>query len=194
MPTDIILTVMASDRVGIIADVAQAVSNLRGNINELSQTVMRGYFTIILSATLSDEVSDEQIRQEVTSRGGPDELLVSVKRYAPQPKPATTGERFILTARGADQPGIIRQISAYLASKSINIEDCYAYVEEERFVMVLEVTIPQEWDVGQLQLDLESLGSEIGLTAHLQHENIFLAINELRSVRGLSGGYHATHR
>ena len=181
-----IITVMAADRVGIIAEVTQAIGALGGNINELSQTVMRHYFTIILSVTFPDAVMHEQIREKIAVEGKPGELLISVKDYVPLPSPVPSGEHFILTARGVDRPGIIREISAYLANKGINIEDCYADVEEGRFVMILEVCIPQEWDVRQLQLDLESLGKEIGLTAHLQHENIFLATNEVRSVRALS--------
>lgn len=185
MPRETIISVMAADRVGIIAQVTQAVSELNGNINELSQTVMRNYFTIIISVTFPTDVTHEQIHAAIAARGKPGELLVSVKDYDPPDIPVSVGERFILTARGADQPGIIRKLTAYLASKGTNIEDCYAYVRSEEFVMVLEVSIPREWDIRQVQLDLESLGGEIGLTAHLQHENIFLATNEIRSVRGL---------
>lgn len=193
MTAETVVTVMASDRVGIIAEVTQAVSELGGNINELSQTVMRGYFTIILSVTFPTDMTHDRIRELIEQKGARGELLVSVKDYVGSAQSALEGDRFILTTRGADQPGIIRQVTGYLAHKSINIEDCYAYVEGDGFVMILEVTIPHEWDVRQLQLDLESLGSEIGLSAHLQHENIFLATNEVRSVRALSGGGHATH-
>ena len=44
-----IVTVTASDRVGIVHSVTGTLRDLRGNILELSQTVMRGYFTIILA-------------------------------------------------------------------------------------------------------------------------------------------------
>ena len=39
-----------ADRVGIVYSVTGALLDLGGNVLELSQTVMRGYFTIILAA------------------------------------------------------------------------------------------------------------------------------------------------
>jgi predicted amino acid-binding ACT domain protein len=70
-----------------------------------------------------------------------------------------------------------------LASKGINIEDFYAYsTGDGQFVMILQVAIPKEWDLPQIQLDIEEHGREVGFVAHLQHENIFRATNELDAV------------
>ena len=44
-----IVTVTAADRVGIVHAVTGSIRDLRGNILELSQTVMWGYFTIIVA-------------------------------------------------------------------------------------------------------------------------------------------------
>lgn len=44
-----VVTVTAADRVGIIHSVTGTLRDIGGNILELSQTVMRGYFTIILA-------------------------------------------------------------------------------------------------------------------------------------------------
>ena len=43
-----IVTVTAADRVGIVYSVAGTIRDEGGNILELSQTVMRGFFTLIL--------------------------------------------------------------------------------------------------------------------------------------------------
>ena len=45
------ISVMSHDRVGIIADVTGAIKSLHGNLEDLSQTVMKGYFTMLLLAT-----------------------------------------------------------------------------------------------------------------------------------------------
>jgi glycine cleavage system transcriptional repressor len=183
--TEWIVTVMSADRVGIVAAVSGALHRLGGNITCLSQTVMRGYFTIIMSVELPDNITPEEIKCAVESSGAPDEFVVGVKRYqeVPPVPHKECSERFILTARGQDRPGVIHRISSYLASKGINIEDFYAYsTGDGQFVMILQVAIPKEWDLPQIQLDIEEHGREVGFVAHLQHENIFRATNELDAV------------
>ena len=43
--------------------------------------------------------------------------------------------------------------------------------------------MPEQWDIGMLQADLEKMGREMGFAIKLQHENIFLATNQLRLTR-----------
>ena len=50
-----ILSIMSQDRVGIVADVAGAIKALRGNLEDMTQTVLRGYFTMILLAEFPDK-------------------------------------------------------------------------------------------------------------------------------------------
>ena len=49
-----VVTVTAADRVGIVHSVTGTIRDERGNILELSQTVMRGYFTIILAVEFDE--------------------------------------------------------------------------------------------------------------------------------------------
>lgn len=48
-----IVTVIARDRVGIIASVAQIMAKNDINILDMSQTIMQGYFTMIMLVDLS---------------------------------------------------------------------------------------------------------------------------------------------
>jgi hypothetical protein len=47
-------------------------------------------------------------------------------------------------------------------------------------VAICQVSVPAELDVGMLQADLEASGRDMHFTAHMQHENVFVATNELR--------------
>ena len=58
--------------------------------------------------------------------------------------------------------------------------DLYGNRQESRFVLVSQVQVPPQWDIGMLQADLEHLGQEMGFTVRMQHENLFVATNELR--------------
>ena len=64
-----IVTVTAADRVGIVFSVAGTLRDQGGNILELSQTVMRGYFTIILAVEFA-EPKDPQTARRGDHRAG----------------------------------------------------------------------------------------------------------------------------
>jgi len=183
---EFVLTVMSKDRPGIIAGLTEALFQIGGNVDELSQTVMGEYFTVILSATFPDAVDADAVRSAAAESGAPGELDVAVSRKTPaaQAKPGVASQgTFILTVMGKDQPGTIYQFSSYLAKKNINIIDCYAMAKEGRFNMILEVQIPRGVDIPEMQSEINWLGVEMGFAAHLQHENIFIATNDPRPVR-----------
>lgn len=180
---DYILTVMAQDRVGIVRDVASALTELGGNITHVSQTVMCGYFTLIISVQMPDRCSLLEIRQAIERKGGVGELEVNVRPYEAVPESRMRkAERFTLTIVGKDRPGIISRATEHLANRDINIDDFYAYVLDGRFVMLVQVSIPEGVDVDDVRSEIEDLGKEFELTAQLQHENIFRATSEVRPV------------
>jgi glycine cleavage system transcriptional repressor len=181
MAVDLVINVMSRDRVGIVSAVTRTISDLNGNIDAISQTVMRGYFTLILTVRFPDTLSADAVRQAVSKAGAPGELAVSVVPREPERRvlSGTDTDQFVLTILGKDRPGVISRISGYLASRNINIVDLYAYTEGEDFIMISQVMIPQQLDVRQIQIDLESLPIGAGLEIRLQHEDIFVATNEI---------------
>ena len=61
-----IMTVTGADRTGIIAQVTAALAELNVNIVDVSQTLMSGYFTMILRVELLDsEVSIQKIQEHM---------------------------------------------------------------------------------------------------------------------------------
>ena len=48
-----IVTVVGKDRVGIIANVCTALANYNVNVLDISQTVMQGYFTMMMVVDVS---------------------------------------------------------------------------------------------------------------------------------------------
>ncbi len=183
---DYIVTVMAQDRVGIVRDVSSALASLDGNITHLSQTVMRGYFTLIISVEMPDERTQLEIRQAVERNGEVGEFEVNVRPYSePASQLPCPREKFVLSMQGRDQKGIIARTTSYLAEKDINIDDFYSYVHENRLLMLAHVSIPIEANIEEIITELEQVGSDFGLIVHLQHENIFRATGEIRPVIGL---------
>jgi glycine cleavage system transcriptional repressor len=181
-PHGFVLTVMSDDHPGIVAAVSDAVESLGGNIDSCSQTVLGGYFTLIMIVSVPAPIDPERLAQQVraaSSSGSGFQVLVRPSRAAdpPSQQPA---ERFVISAFGDDQPGIVRRFSQYLAGKDINIVDLYGDRNGTQFVLIGQVEVPVKWDVRMMQADLEQMGKELGFTVKLQHENVFVATNQLR--------------
>jgi len=179
-PHAYVLNVMADDHPGIVAAVTRAVGQRGGNIDACSQTVVEGYFTLIMVVSFAQPVAPEALAADV--RGEPARgFQVLARAFAPAPaRPAAPAGRFVLAASGKDKPGIVRRFSEYLAGKDINIIDFYAHREGDDFLLIGQLEIPAALDVGLLQVALEQVAKEEGFTARLQHENIFVATNQLR--------------
>ncbi len=188
MAKQYIITLTAANRVGIMAALTNALAELGGDLVEVSQTVMRKFFTMILAAEFPDHRDPQVIVEHIRDVCRPYRVEVCLKdpnEEVLQEDPLSGAEKYFLTLTGTDQPGIIRQISARLAEEGIDITDLYAVRSEESrsFVLIMELSVPPGVDVQTLQTDLEALGRAIGLTVAVQHEQIFHATNDPRPVR-----------
>lgn len=179
-----VLNVMSDDHPGIISAVSGTVARLGGNIDAASQTILGGYFTLIMVVSLPKAMAPDDLAGEVRS-APPGDLQVVARpfRHVEAGAAGRPVERFVITAFGRDKPGIVAHFSGYLAGKDVNITDLYWKVTDGEFVMISEVEIPKQADLNMLQTDLEEIGRQEGFTVKLQHENIFVATNQLRLTR-----------
>ncbi|ERK29629.1 ACT domain-containing protein [Clostridium intestinale] len=73
-----ILTVLGQDKVGIIAGISHELQELDINILDVNQTIMQGYFTMIMMLDLEkSEKSFEDIKNSLVLKG--ESLGVNVK-------------------------------------------------------------------------------------------------------------------
>lgn len=180
-----VVTVTAADRVGIIHSVTGSLRDIGGNILELSQTVMRGYFTIILAVEFDTAQQPEKIADSIATRGKRFGLHVNVldaSEVEPEAETAA-GERYILTVLGQDSPGNIHGIAGCLANLGVNILDLHARVDGSRFSLIMEAFLPADLQPAMVRSELERFGRTVGLEAYVQHENIFRATSEPARVR-----------
>ncbi len=73
-----VVSVLGLDRKGIIARVSNVLYNNDANILDISQTIISGYFTMVLVADISsDECRFECLSDELTALG--DEMGVQIR-------------------------------------------------------------------------------------------------------------------
>lgn len=76
-----IVTVIGKDTIGIIALVTQALAERGVNVLDISQTVLREYFTMVMLADISGcSVSFDSLSQELDAIGAPRGLVIRIQR------------------------------------------------------------------------------------------------------------------
>jgi predicted amino acid-binding ACT domain protein len=173
-----LLTVLTPDRRGIIAGITGVLAKAGARLLELSQTVVRDYFTIIVVIELPAGVPHEDIAGQVQAKLGKS-ATVTLVAYQPQARPQAAGDSYILTATGKDSPGVVPTLSEVIAQCGGNFTDFSSRVVDGQISMVAEVDLPQDVALDQLQIDLQHAVADAGLQVRLQHHRLFVATNEI---------------
>jgi len=80
--------------------------------------------------------------QQTESSGSNLQVLAQPVLPKPNAGDEEATDRFVITAFGPDQPGIVRQFSQYLAGKDINIVDLFGDRTGDDFVLIGQVRCP----------------------------------------------------
>ncbi len=76
-----IVTIIGSDRVGIIAGIANVIADAGVNILDISQSVIREFFTMIMMVDLSGaSVSFEELKTRLADKGVQLGVKVEIQR------------------------------------------------------------------------------------------------------------------
>ena len=179
-----VISIMSRDRVGIVYEVSKAISELEGNIADIRQSVLCGYFTMILLASFPARITKRAIERKLAEVDAHSETAIDVMvevvegelpaTYAPIPENA-----YVLTATGKDQIGFVATVSSFCVRQNINILDLSTTVSEGAYIMILIIDLTQCEPIGDLRRDLAQFAGERDLKIVLQHYDIFRAINEI---------------
>jgi ACT domain-containing protein len=76
-----IVTVIGSDRVGIIAGIANVLADANVNILDISQSVIREFFTMIMMVDLGGaKISFNELSELLTAKGGELGVRIEIQR------------------------------------------------------------------------------------------------------------------
>jgi glycine cleavage system transcriptional repressor len=180
------ISVMSRDRVGIVADVSGRIAGLGGDIADLSQTTLRGFFTLILLARFPDGVSLESLRDELDrireEPGADPDLEVIVREVTgdPDPEPvAPSDEEYVLAVRGPDRIGLLADVTRICKEHELNILDLSTRSSDGQYVTLLHVDASNAQPLDRLRAALDETGAAHGFAFTLQHNDVFRATNEI---------------
>jgi glycine cleavage system transcriptional repressor len=172
-----VIAVMDRDRPGIVAEVTEEISAMGGNLADLSQTVLHGYFTMILAAVFPSGHSAQQV--EETLSGGLISRVFVVEAESLPPETGRSEHVYVLSAIGRDRVGLVAQVSRFCCDRGVNILDLTSHAEDDQYTMMLQIDLSNIENVERFEQDLGVFGEDSGLHLALQHNDIFRATNEI---------------
>ena len=174
MQTTFIITFIGDDRPGLVEALSEVISAHQGNWVESRLSQLAGKFAGLISVTLpSSAVQELETALKGLSAAG---ISVRVTESSDVQPEHDLDRIMTLTALGPDRPGIVREITAALSKRSINVIDMESYVSpapmsaESLFHARIEVVVPEP-DM------LEELVDTLDLIADEMHMDISLEAN-----------------
>jgi glycine cleavage system transcriptional repressor len=180
-----VISIICRDRIGLIYEISKAISDLNGNIADVRQSVLCGYFSMILLAAFPADVDQRSIERkfaEVDSRS--DTVINTTVSKADVVTPGlalttVTENAYVLTATGSDRVGLVATVSSFCADNQLNILDLSTTTSNGEYVMMMLVNFEDPSQIGKIRADLRLYAAENALNVVLQHHDIFKAINEI---------------
>jgi glycine cleavage system transcriptional repressor len=157
MERTLVVSVVGDDRPGIVAAVTKALFDLGCNLQDVSSTILRGHFTMMLMVHAPAAVVQADAEAALASAAREMALVVRVGEVA-DTQETNTPPTHVVSVYGADRPGIVFHVADALAARGANITDLRSRVldpsgAEAAYVVMMEVVAPND----DLEADLAAL-------------------------------------
>lgn len=172
-----VITVMDRDRPGIVAEVTEGISAMSGNLADLRQTVLCGYFTMIMLADFPPGLTAQEIEQTL-SRGRTFRVMAAGGEGL-LPEFEASEHVYVLSASAPNRAGLVAQVSRFCCDHDVNILDLASHAEDGRYTMMLQLDLANIEQLERFEGELTAFGERTGLSLVLQHNDIFRASNEI---------------
>ncbi|MFE7845361.1 glycine cleavage system protein R [Microbacterium sp. NPDC057407] len=160
--TTLVLTLVGSDRSGIVASVAEVVAAHGGNWENSELAELAGAFAGIVEVAVPAERADA-LREALAALDG----LHTVAVPAAEGRPPREGRHLELHVLGNDHPGIVRELSSALSSQGLSIERMATETRDAAmaggrlFEASVVAVAPADVDVSAVAAVIERLAAEI---------------------------------
>lgn len=179
MAKTVVLTGVGRDRVGIVAEVADQLYKLGCNLLDSSMTLLRGEFALILMVKLPEDQSVESLQNSLNDVERKMGLAIHVRELSTEEfeESVPQGSPYMISVYGADRPGIVAGITRAIADLNINITDVQTKYSDsggtQIFVMMLEVTVPEEIPPQAVEASLGQIGRDLSVDVSVQQLEVY---------------------
>ena len=164
---NLIITAIGSDRTGIVSELSGIITTHGGNVEESRMSRLGSDFAIIMLVSVSTdwEESLEVALQSIN------DLTISTKLT--QIQEIGDNKKYKIGLNGADNEGIVKVLSKYLADKSINVLEMETHISHAPisgtplFNLNASVSVPNDVEETVIQSDLSQIAQKLGVEIQL---------------------------
>ena len=172
----VVLFAVGKDRPGLVAAISEALSEMGCNIEDSSMTILKNQFAMILIVEPPPQLSEEEFGKKIKEAAKSVELRVTFEVVGDEALDTTKwkdAQRYVVSVFGEDSVGIVYRISSTLAAHGANIANVKTKLLKRKdrpdiFSMVLEVDIPPEAHLEELEDNLKQVAQELSLDVSLR--------------------------
>ncbi|HEX2296496.1 MAG TPA: ACT domain-containing protein [Actinomycetota bacterium] len=162
-PGPIAVTVIGTDRPGIVAAVTRALYEAGCNLEDVTSTILRGHFSMVMVVRGPDGVDAPALEKALEPAARELELVVAA-RPVEDTTVAPDQSTHVVSVYGADRPGIVFRVADALARRGANVTDLTSRVigppDEPVYALMLEISASAPDEVAAA---LEELRGDIGV-------------------------------
>ena len=181
----VVISVLGTDRPGIVAAVTKVLYENHCNIEDVSQTILQTEFAGIFIASTPRDLQpfdlEKRLRDDLKPFGGG--VLLRPLEATEQAAITAPSEPFVVTTNGSDRLGLVAGVAEVMARFGVNITSLKAVFrggdDPRRNTMIYEVDVPLEIDQHAFRKSLRKKADDLGLDLSIQHRNIFEAIHRV---------------
>lgn len=170
MKTSYIITFIGDDRPGLVEQLSAVIERNGGNWHESRLSQLGGKFAGLILVSLPAQRSQSLETQlgALAETGLSVRVTATCEGNVPAP-----GRDITLTVLGPDRPGIVREISAALARRHINVLEMDSEVNsapmsaEMIFTARIAAWIPEATDMDDLTASLDEIANQMTLEIDL---------------------------
>ena len=170
----LIITAVGSDRPGIVSEISGVIASHGGNVEESRMSRLGADFAIIMLVSVVPDWL-ESLNVALQSING---LTIISKPTKTQE--TSEGIQCHIDLSGADNEGIVKVLSKYLAGKSINILEMQTHITNAPitgtvlFNLKAITAIPESLNIMEIQSELNHISQKLGVE---------ITVNQSKSIK-----------
>ncbi len=163
------VALLGQDRPGIVASLTQVLLDLGCNVEDVSTSILRGHFAIMLIAAGSESLDLDQVRVALDRLDQDSGFTTAVWEVTGDL--TSNAATHVLTVYGPDQAGIVHAVAAVAGKMGANISDmtCRLHDQPEpTYVLTAELQLPDEVSEDQFAAAITPAVEALGFRSSLR--------------------------
>ena len=170
MSNNMLISVTAQDQVGIIANITKTIEQMDGDLTDLSQTVLDGYFSMILAAIFPKNICPEKLNKilkenflNLEPKNSFEILTWKIDKTNTVIKTSDNNDIYILTVKAKNRKGLVAEISSFCAENNLNIINLCSEAKNNNYTMIFFIEVEDGNIIKSIRNKLNILAENLNL-------------------------------